>query len=193
MSGRPAILFDRDGTLSREIGYVNHASRFELLPFAVDAVRRVNRAGWAAAIVTNQAGVARGYFPESVVHEVHDGVRAAMAQGGARLDGIYACLHHPSAGEPPYRQDCDCRKPRPGLARQAERELGLDLSRSWVLGDRHGDLALAWAVGARGCLVKTGYGLGELAWHAPHWKRPPDLVAEHVLEAVETILREAGA
>jgi D-glycero-D-manno-heptose 1,7-bisphosphate phosphatase len=186
--GRPAIFFDRDGTLSHEIGYVNHLSRFRLLPYAVDAVRLVNASGRLAVLVTNQAGVARGYFPESLIQAVHAHVRSAMDAGGARLDGIYVCVHHPSVGPPPYRQDCDCRKPRPGLLRQAEKELGADLARSWMIGDRHGDLAVAWAVGARAALVKTGYGLGELTWHAAQWPRAPDLVAENVLEAVERIL-----
>jgi len=182
---------DRDGTLSHEIGYVNHPSRFRLFSYAVDAVRLVNRSGFLAVLVTNQAGVARGYFPESVVHEVHAGVVAALAAGGARLDGLYYCPHHPSAGEPPYRRDCDCRKPRPGLVRRAAEELGIDLARSYVIGDRHGDLQLAWSVGARGVMVKSGYGLGELTYHAPSWPRPPDLVAEDLLEAVQLVLDEA--
>jgi D-glycero-D-manno-heptose 1,7-bisphosphate phosphatase len=186
--GRPAVFMDRDGTLSHEVGYVNHLSRFRLYPWSVDAVRLVNRAGYAAVVVTNQAGVARGYYPESLVHEVNAALRAAMEGGGARLDGLFVCLHHPSVGEPPYRQDCDCRKPRPGLVRRAEKELGLDLARSWVVGDRHGDLQLAWSVGARAALVASGYGRGELQHHAPRWSRPPDLVAEHLLEAVERIL-----
>src|SRR4051812_22435396 len=186
--GRPAIFFDRDGTLSQEIGYVNHLSRLRLLPFAIDAVRLANASGRLAVLVTNQAGVARGYFPESLIHEVHGRVRAEMEAGDARLDAIYVCVHHPSVGEAPYRRDCDCRKPKPGLLRQAEKELDADLSRSWMIGDRHGDLAVAWAAGARAALVKTGYGLGELQWHAPQWPRQPDLVAEHVLEAVERIV-----
>jgi D-glycero-D-manno-heptose 1,7-bisphosphate phosphatase len=186
--GRPAIFFDRDGTLSHEIGYVNHLSRFRLLPYAVDAVRLVNASGRLAVLVTNQAGVARGYFPESLIHEVHAHVRAAMEAGGARFDGIYVCVHHPSVGAAPYRRDCDCRKPKPGLLLQAEKDLGADLARSWMIGDRHGDVAVAWAAGARGAMVKTGYGEGELQWHAPGWERPPDLVAENVLEAVERIL-----
>jgi D-glycero-D-manno-heptose 1,7-bisphosphate phosphatase len=190
--GRPAIFFDRDGTLSYEIGYVNHLSRFRLLPYAVDAVRLVNASGRLAVLVTNQAGVARGYFPESLIHAVHAHVRSAMDAGGARLDGVYVCVHHPSVGAPPYRQDCECRKPRPGLLRQAEKDLGADLARSWVIGDRHGDLAVAWAAGARAALVKTGYGLGELTWHAAQWPRAPDLVAENVLEAVERILAADG-
>lgn len=179
---------DRDGTLSHEVGYVNHASRFRLYPWSVEAVRLVNRAGWLAVAVTNQAGVARGYFPESVIHDVHGALTAAMREGGARLDAVYFCAHHPSVGEPPYRQDCECRKPRPGLLMRAQAELGADLARSWVVGDRHGDLQLAWNVGARGALVKSGYGLGESVHLAPGWRRPPDLLAEHLLEAVERIL-----
>jgi D-glycero-D-manno-heptose 1,7-bisphosphate phosphatase len=179
---------DRDGTLSHEVGYVNHPDRFRPYPWAIDAIRAVNRAGWAAVVVTNQAGVARGYFPESVFEAVKARLFAAVAAGDARLDGFYACLHHPSVGKAPYRRDCDCRKPRPGLLRAAEADLGIDLERSWVVGDRHSDLQLAWSVGARGALVKTGYGLGELSYLAPDWPRPPDLVAEHLLEAVERIL-----
>jgi D-glycero-D-manno-heptose 1,7-bisphosphate phosphatase len=185
---RPAIFIDRDGTLSHEVGYVNHVSRFRLFSYAVDAIRLVNRSPFAAVLVTNQAGVARGYFPESLIGEVHGVLQDALAAGGARLDGIYYCPHHPSAGEPPYRQDCDCRKPRPGLLRRAATELDLDLTRSYVVGDRLGDLQLAWTVGARGVLVKSGYGLGELTYHAPGWKRQPDLVAEHLLEAVGRIV-----
>jgi D-glycero-D-manno-heptose 1,7-bisphosphate phosphatase len=187
-AGRPAILFDRDGTLADEVGYVNHLSRFRVYPFAAEAVRAANRAGFLAVVVTNQAGVARGYFPEALVHEVHAVLSGAMQAGGARLDAIYACLHHPSVGLPPYRQDCDCRKPKPGLLRRGERELGADLSRSWVVGDRLGDLELAWAVGARAALVKTGYGRGELAYMAGSWPRQPEVVADTLLEAVQQIL-----
>ncbi len=190
---RPAIFMDRDGTLSHEVGYVNHLSRFRLFSWTVDAVRLINRSGFLAVVVTNQAGVARGYFPESLIHDVHASLRARMDEGDARLDAIYFCPHHPSVGEAPYRLDCDCRKPRPGLLRRAERELGADLERSWVIGDRRGDLQLAWSVGARGALVKSGYGLGEWERDVPAWDRKPDLVAEHLLEAVERIVHQAGA
>jgi D-glycero-D-manno-heptose 1,7-bisphosphate phosphatase len=188
---RRAIFVDRDGTLSEEVGYVNHLSRFRLFPFAVEAIRLVNRSPFLAVLVTNQAGVARGYFPESLIHEVHAAVARDMDAGGARLDGIYFCPHHPAAGEPPYRQECDCRKPRPGLLHRAADDLGIDLARSYVIGDRLGDLELAWSVGATGVLVRTGYGRGELEHHAPAWPRPPDMVADHLLEAVVTILTGA--
>jgi len=182
---------DRDGTLSREVGYVNHPSRFSLYPYSVDAVRAINSSGLLAVLVTNQAGVARGYFPESVIDEVHAALAGSLAAGGARLDGIYVCAHHPSVGDPPYRQDCQCRKPRPGLLVRAAADLDIDLARSYVVGDRLADLQLAWSVGAVGVLVKSGYGLGELVHHAPRWPRRPDMVAEHLFEAVERILAKA--
>ena len=192
MNAKPAIFMDRDGTLSHEVGYVNHPSRFQLYPWTLAAVRAINRAAWLAVVVTNQAGVARGYFPESVFDEVQGRLRGEVEAGGGRFDAVYACLHHPTVGQPPYRQDCDCRKPRPGMLRRAEAELGADLASSWVIGDRHGDLQLAWGVGARGAMVRTGYGRGELAYLGPSWSRAPDLVAEHVLEAVERILGAAA-
>jgi D-glycero-D-manno-heptose 1,7-bisphosphate phosphatase len=190
---RPAIFFDRDGTLCDEVGYLNHLSRLRILPFAVEAVRLVNRSGFLAVLITNQAGVARGYFPESLVDEAHRLLVARLAEGGAHFDGIYYCPHHPTAGEPPYRQTCNCRKPKPGLLRRAEAECGADLARSYVIGDRYHDVELAWSVGARGVLVRTGYGAGDLLYHAHGWPRPPDLVADHALSAVERILHEATA
>ena len=192
---KPAVMIDRDGTLSHEVGYINHISRFQLYPFAVEAVRVLNDAGFLAIVVTNQAGVARGYFPESLISDVHEHLHATMRKGGARLDGIYYCPHHPSAGEPPYRADCECRKPKPGLALRAARELEIDLPRSWVVGDRPGDLELAWNVGARAALVKTGYGEGELLYNRAHFRKEPDLVADNLLDAVRRIveLRETTA
>jgi D-glycero-D-manno-heptose 1,7-bisphosphate phosphatase len=115
-----------------------------------------------------------------------------MAGGGARLDALYYCPHHPLGSQPDYRQDCTCRKPKPGLLRRAEAELSVDLSRSWVIGDRYHDLELAWAVGARGAFVRTGHGAGELQHKSAGWKRPPDLLAENLLIAAEQIVHEAS-
>ena len=154
---KPAIFMDRDGTLCHEVGYVNHLSRFRLFPYAVEAVRLVNRSGFLAVVVTNQAGVARGYFPESLVHEVHAGMRAAMDDGGARLDGLYTCV--PSdGGRPPYRKDCDCRKPRPVAAQpRRPRHRPAQVWMAWRPPERHGG---GLERGARAALVRTGYGLG---------------------------------
>ncbi|HKG13427.1 MAG TPA: HAD family hydrolase [Pyrinomonadaceae bacterium] len=180
---------DRDGTISEEVGYVNHVSRYRVFPFAAEAVRTLNEAGWLAVLVTNQAGVARGYFKEDLIGEVHKVLASELGRGGARLDAVYYCPHHPSVGEPPYRFDCDCRKPRPGLLLRAADELGLDLSRCWMVGDRHSDTELARNAGARSALVLTGYGRGELEHQSHAWPRRPDLVAENLLEAVKKIVQ----
>ena len=189
MSGaRRAVFMDRDGTISEEVGYVNHVSRYRVFPFAAEAVRTLNEAGWLAVLVTNQAGVARGYFREELIGEVHKVLASELECGGARLDAVYYCPHHPTVGEPPYRFDCDCRKPRPGLLLRAARELDLDLSRCWMIGDRFGDTELARNAGARSALVLTGYGRGEMEHQSHAWAQRPDLVAENLLEAVKKIV-----
>ena len=129
---RAAVFIDRDGCLTEEVGYVNHVSRLRLLPRAADAVRRLNAAGVPAVMVTNQAGIARGYFTESVLHAVNAELVRQLAVGGARLDGLYVCTHHPDEGAEPYRMNCDCRKPRPGLS-GAPRTISASTSRarSW--------------------------------------------------------------
>jgi D-glycero-D-manno-heptose 1,7-bisphosphate phosphatase len=185
---RPAVFIDRDGTISEEVGYVNHVSRYRVFPFAAEAVRALNEAGWLAVLVTNQAGVARGYFREEMVGAVHGLLASELERGGARLDAVYYCPHHPTVGEPPYRLDCDCRKPRPGLIRRAAADLGVDLARSWMVGDRYSDTELARNAGVRAALVLTGYGRGELEHQAHDWRHRPDLVAENLLEAVHKII-----
>lgn len=190
---RRAVFIDRDGTLSEEVGYVNHPSRFRLFPFSAEAIRRLNRAGWLAIIITNQAGIARGYFSEDLVLEVHRLLRERLESEGARLDAIYYCPHHPSVGEPPYRQDCDCRKPKPGLVQRAARDLAIDLTRSWMIGDRYSDIELARNAGLRAAFVLTGYGLGEWEYQRARWEHMPDLIAPNLLEAVERITTDGEA
>jgi D-glycero-D-manno-heptose 1,7-bisphosphate phosphatase len=190
---RRAVFIDRDGTISEEVGYVNHVSRYRVLPFAAEAVRTLNERGWLAVLVTNQAGVARGYFKEEMIGRVHSLLAEELARGGARLDAVYYCPHHPSVGEPPYRLDCDCRKPRPGLIRRAAAELGLDLAQCWMVGDRHSDTELARNAGVRSAFVLTGYGRGELEHQSDGWRHRPDLVAENLLEAVLKITERSEA
>ena len=189
---KPAVFMDRDGTISEEVGYVNHVSRYRVFPYAAEAVRALNEAGWLAVLVTNQAGVARGYFKEEMIGAVHERLVGELEREGARLDAIYYCPHHPTAGEPPYRQDCDCRKPRPGLLLRAAREHGVDLARSYVVGDKYSDVRLAHAVGATGVLVLTGYGRGEYEYERETWPREPEHVAETLLDAVRWILEREG-
>jgi D-glycero-D-manno-heptose 1,7-bisphosphate phosphatase len=186
---RPAVFMDRDGTLTEEVGYVNHPRRLRLLPRAAQAVRRLNEAGIAAVVVTNQAGIARGYFSEDVLQAVHATLLAQLKDEGAHLDGIYVCTHHPTEGASPYRLDCDCRKPRPGLIHRAAADHGLDLRRSALVGDRPSDLLAARAAGAAGVLVLTGYGLGEWEYRRTTFPVEPDHVAEDLLDAVEWVIR----
>jgi D-glycero-D-manno-heptose 1,7-bisphosphate phosphatase len=186
---RPAVFIDRDGTISEEVGYINHPSRFRLFPYAARAIKLLNDQGWLAIIITNQAGVARGYFSESMIETVHDNLRKELSDEGARVDAIYYCAHHPTVGEAPYRQECDCRKPKPGLITRATKDLDVALEQSWMIGDRYGDVELARNAGVRSALVLSGYGRGEWENQRPLWKHQPDLVAENLLEAVESILR----
>lgn len=185
---RPAFFLDRDGTISEEVGYINHLSRWKLYPWAAEAIREINESGYAAVIITNQAGVARGYFPEELIGQVHAKMTQELAAGGARLDGIYYCPHHPDAGEPPYRQACHCRKPNPGMIERAVKELNLKLEGSVVVGDKYGETVMAHRLGLRGALVLTGYGRGEREQEGKHWPRQPDWVAENLLDAVNQIL-----
>ena len=192
--GRRAILMDRDGTICDEVGYVNHVDRVRLLPRSAEAIRKANEAGFQTVVITNQAGVARGYFAESLVDEVHDRMRRLLAESGARLDGIYYCPHHPEVGGSLYRKACDCRKPRPGLLYRARDEMGIDLAASYVVGDSVRDVEAGHRAGAVTVLVETGYGKGVLAYQAHAWRVRPDHVAGDLLDAVDWILaREEGS
>ena len=181
---RAAAFLDRDGTICEELGYLSHVSQMRIFPFAAGAIRALNAAGLAVVVVTNQSGVARKYFPESAVQEVHEVLLRELAAGGAKIDGIYYCPHA-EAG------NCECRKPKPGMLTRAAEEHGLDLERSFVVGDRFGDVELGLAVGARSVLVRTGYGEGELAWHAASWPVQPDFVAPTLTEAAAWIVERA--
>ena len=188
MAHRPAVFIDRDGTLTEQVGYVNHPQRLRLLPRSAEAIRRLNAAGVAAVVVTNQAGIARGYFSENVLHATHAALVAQLKDAGASLDGLYACTHHPTEGEPPYRAACDCRKPAPGLLTRAAADLGLDLAASTMVGDMATDLVAAHRAGARAVLVLTGYGLGEWEYRRERFVVTPDHVAGDLLDAVEWVL-----
>ncbi len=178
---RRAVFLDRDGTICEEMGYVNHIDRFHIFPFAAAAIRELNQAGIPVIVLTNQSGVARNIFPESLVHEVHKKMVSNLAGEGAHLDAIYFCPHR-------MEDDCECRKPNPGLLHRAAREHALDLAASWVVGDRYADLQMGYAAGSRGILVMTGYGRGEYELHRARWPRQPDALVADLREAVRHIL-----
>jgi D-glycero-D-manno-heptose 1,7-bisphosphate phosphatase len=185
-----AVFIDRDGTISEEVGYINHPSRFRVFPYAAAAIKHLNDAGWLAIVVTNQAGVARGYFSEDMIQTVHGEMTKALENGGARLDAVYYCAHHPSVGELPYRFDCDCRKPKPGLISRAARDFSIDLAGSWMVGDRYSDVELARNAGVKSMFVLSGYGRGEWEHQRASWAAQPDLIAEDLLEAVRVIVAQ---
>jgi D-glycero-D-manno-heptose 1,7-bisphosphate phosphatase len=186
--GNRAVFLDRDGTINEEVGYVNHIERFFLLPRVGQAIRLLNQHGWKAIVVTNQSGVARGYFPESLIHRIHQKMEKLLESEEAHLDGVYYCPHHPDIGVPPYRQKCRCRKPGTGMIEAATKELALDLSRSYMVGDRGVDIEFAHQIGAKAILVLTGYGKGEWEYSGTQWKVKPDHVAPDLFEAVQWIL-----
>jgi D-glycero-D-manno-heptose 1,7-bisphosphate phosphatase len=184
---RRAVFLDRDGTLMEDNGYLDRIDRVVIYPWTIDAVRLLNRAGLCVVVATNQSGIARGYFTEAHVEEVHHHLSSLLAEGGAHIDAYYYCPHHPEAAVDGYRRPCDCRKPGPGLVERAARELGIDPSRSFVVGDRWLDVRLARAVGARGVLVRTGYGQSQEA--RPEPGVAADEVADNLMGATSWILR----
>ncbi|MFT3828047.1 MAG: HAD family hydrolase [Chitinophagaceae bacterium] len=171
-----AVFLDRDGTLIEEVGYLDRAERIALYPYAADAIRALNRAGIRVVMVTNQSGIARGFFTEAVVDECHRHIASLLARAGAHLDAYYYCPHHPDGRVPEYAVRCECRKPGTALVERAVRELGVDPARSFAVGDRWVDIGLARAMGGRGVLVRTGYGASE------EHKTPRDLEADAVVD-----------
>lgn len=187
---KPAVFLDRDGTINEQMGYINHLSRFVMLPGAAEAIARLNQAAMPVVVVSNQSGLARGYFPAELITQVHSKMEQELLAAGAFVDGIYICPHHPEAKEEKYRQACDCRKPKPGLLLQAARDLDLDLSHSYVVGDRWSDLKAAANCQAKGVLVRTGYGRGDEQYIGPQQELQPHFVADDLAQAVAWILED---
>jgi D-glycero-D-manno-heptose 1,7-bisphosphate phosphatase len=189
-SGQSAVFIDRDGTLIEEVGYLDRPERVVLYPWSAAAIRALNDAGLRVVMVTNQSGIARGLFDEATVDAVHRHIGALLEAAGARIDAYYYCPHHPAGLIAEYTKACDCRKPGRGLVDRAVREIGIEPERSFVIGDKWLDVGLARAVGARGLLVRTGYGIGE------ERRPPPDLsadaVVDNLIEAVSWVLMNRG-
>lgn len=185
----PAVFLDRDGTLIEEAGYLDSLDRLALFPSTVDALRVLARGGFRLVVVTNQSGIALGLFDEPFVRRTHDALQARFEAAGARIDAWYFCPHHPAGQVPALTRACECRKPGPALARQAANDLGIDLARSWMVGDRWGDVRLADAAGmAGGVLVRTGY--GRSAETRPTTDVMAAFVADDLMDAAAWILRQ---
>jgi D-glycero-D-manno-heptose 1,7-bisphosphate phosphatase len=182
MNLKGAVFLDRDGTIIQEKGYLSDPEAIELIPGVARAIRLINYLDLRTVVVSNQSGVARGYFPVSVVEEINKRLYVLLGQEGASLDGMYYCPHHPDAA-------CTCRKPEPGMLQLSAEELRVDLPSSYMVGDKADDIGAVHRVGGKGILVLTGYGKGELkAWQGD----PPDFVAQDLLEASYWILLQEG-
>jgi len=190
VTGRPAVFLDRDGTLIEEVGYLDRVDRVRLFPWSVAAIRALNEAKIPIVLITNQSGVARGFFTETVVDAVHEHIGGLLGAGGAHIDAYYYCPHHRDGKIAEYAIDCDCRKPGRGLVDRAIRELAVTAAESFTVGDRWLDVALARNIGGRGLLVRTGYGADE------ERRAPKDLSADAVVnnlvEAASWILDTVG-
>jgi D-glycero-D-manno-heptose 1,7-bisphosphate phosphatase len=176
---KPYAFLDRDGTVIVEKNYLADPDGVELLPGAAAGMRCLVELGYGLILVTNQAGVGRGYFGEEAVRAVNGRLVELLAAEGLVLDGIYYCPHHPDAG-------CECRKPKPGMIRQAQSEFPVDMARSVMVGDKPSDIELGRAVGLRTILVETGYG----AEHGAD--TGADAVVQDLLAAAAWLAGETG-
>lgn len=189
---RRAVLLDRDGTLTVEGEWLTRAQDLVLVPGAARALARLSAHGFLLVLVTNQSAVARGLITLDELRVIHDELQARLLAEGARLDAIYCCPHHPTEGRGPWRVECECRKPRPGLVRQAQRELGLDLARSYMVGDAARDLEAGRAAGVPGILVATGKGASEIELLRARGEPPLAFVADLPAAAEWILARDQG-
>jgi D-glycero-D-manno-heptose 1,7-bisphosphate phosphatase len=185
------VFLDRDGTVIEERGYLGRLDLIELFPWSAEAIRLLGDAGFVVVIVTNQAGIARGLFDEPFVESAHARLNAMLREQGAVVDGYYYCPHHPEGVVDRYRLVCGCRKPAPGMVRQAAADLDLDVDRSFVVGDKWLDIGLARNAGATGVLVRTGYAGG--ADPVPPAGCEPAVIVDTLLDAARWILAAPAA
>lgn len=175
----PAVLLDRDGTINEDTGYLSDPRKVRLLDGAAHAIKRLNHASVKVVVVSNQSGVGRGYFKNSQLSAVNKRLKELLKKEGARIDGIYCCPHRPD-------ENCGCRKPSTGLASKAALKHSIDLTRSYVVGDKATDVELARNAGAKAILVLTGDGERE----RPGLKSPADFIAKDLSEAVRWIMED---
>jgi D-sedoheptulose 7-phosphate isomerase/D-glycero-D-manno-heptose 1,7-bisphosphate phosphatase len=166
-AGRPGILLDRDGTIIVDHGYVGSVDRVDFIDGAAEAIASFNEAGVPVAVVTNQSGVARGLYGLDDVARVHAYITGHLAGYGARIDLFAYCPYHPDGVVEAFSRTSEDRKPRPGMATAAAAALGLDLSRSWVVGDRPEDVGLAKSIGASAAYLSSGASSGPGVWPFP--------------------------
>lgn len=158
---RRAVFLDRDGTINEEIDFLWRPEEFAFIPGAPEAIRLLNESGFSVVVITNQSGIGRGYYDEEALRVLHAHMDAELARHGAVVDAYYFCPHHPEHAVEHYRQKCSCRKPLPGMLLSAAEDLSLDLSASFMVGDKISDMEAGLTAGCRAILVRTGYGADE--------------------------------
>ncbi len=182
---------DRDGTLIEEMTYLNHFDQVKIYPEALRAVSQINQSGSLAVVVTNQSAVARGLLSEKDLEKIHSLINLEFQKHGAHIDAFYYCPHHPEAGNGPYTQICDCRKPKPGMLLRAAHELDIKLKKSYMLGDKLDDVETGHRAGCQSILVKTGYGNKAASLYNKESSDPlcqPAYISKNILEGVKCIL-----
>lgn len=183
--GNQAVFVDRDGVIIQEPPhYAHEISQLNFISQSAAAIRLLNENGFMVVVVSNQAGIARGYYSEEEAILFNHVMRERLAQEGARIDAIYYCPHHPQATIERYRVNCDCRKPKPGMLVRAMKELNIDLNRSFVVGDKLSDIETGKSAGCHTILVKTGYGEEELR----NDRFAGDHIASNLFDAAKYIL-----
>ncbi len=187
---RPAIFIDRDGTINEQMGYINHLSRFHILPGVSEAIKSLNDSNYLAIVITNQSGIARGYFPLELLESLHSFMIETLEKDGAKIDDIFYCPHYPNSKIEEYAIACDCRKPKTGMISQAQEKFDIDLENSYMIGDHYTDLEFASNAGIKSIMVKTGYGLGEVEYLLSDLPCQPVYVADDLLDAVKWILNK---
>lgn len=184
-----AVFLDRDGTINEEVGYLDRPEKLRVISGAARAIRLIHESGMKAIVVTNQSGVARGFFDEAMVQAIHDRLQEILRRDGAWIDRFYYCPHHPTHGQGRYLLDCPCRKPAPGMLLKAAEEMDLSLSDSYIVGDTIKDIEAGARVGVKGVLVQTGYGEESVATLARFGLGAAGDTPMHVAPTIEDAVR----
>lgn len=191
---RAAVFLDRDGTINEDVGYLADPNEFRLLPGTAEGIKLLKRAGFKVIVISNQSGIARGLFSEEVVRKIDKKMQDELLNRGTFLDAVYFCPHHPDIGEPPYRQDCYCRKPKPGILLQAAKIYRINLAHSYMVGDKLSDIEAGRRAGCRTILLlrnETQNSLGEAKKLA--WKTKLDYMASNLYTAAQLICKQRSS
>lgn len=185
-----AVFIDRDGTINVDVGHLDKPEKIQIIPRTAEAIKVLNKAGAKVIVVSNQSGVALGLLSVKTVRMINRRLKKRLMSQGALIDALYFCPHHPEIGKYPYRIDCQCRKPKPGLLLQAAAEQNIDLSRSYMIGDRESDIEAGAYAGCSTILVLTGEGR-QVLQNQKKLSVSSDYIAKDFYEAAQWIIRKS--